>query len=75
MRPNVTMTTQGNISSAHHFTEKLLPHTPAHKTQEPMSAVKKIQNFSYALNDEIGLGLTSKVFKGKNDITGNLYTT
>jgi RIO-like serine/threonine protein kinase len=35
-----------------------------------MSAIKKIQNFSYALSDEIGLGLTSKVFKGKNDITG-----
>lgn len=35
-----------------------------------MTAVKKIGDFSYALSDKIGLGLTSNVFKGKNDLTG-----
>ena len=35
-----------------------------------MVATKKIADFSYALTDNIGLGLTSHVYKGKNDLTG-----
>lgn len=31
-----------------------------------------IENFSYGLSDEIGKGFSSKVFRGKNDITGEL---
>jgi hypothetical protein len=35
-----------------------------------MTAVKKIKNYSYAVNHEIGLGLTSRVYRGTNDLTG-----
>jgi hypothetical protein len=39
-----------------------------------MIALKKILNYSYALTDEIGLGYSSKVYKGKNDTTSiNLF--
>ena len=38
--------------------------------QKDMAAIKKIANFSYALSDKVGLGLTSNVFKGKDDRTG-----
>lgn len=31
-----------------------------------MLTLKKIENFSYIVSDEIGLGLTSKVYRGKN---------
>ena len=34
-------------------------------------ALKRIGHFSYIVTDEIGLGLTSKVYKGKNDKTSN----
>jgi hypothetical protein len=70
MIPSVNFN-QPNRSHIHFQTEKILPHTPTHKTHDPTkTAIKKIHNFSYGLSDEIGLGLTSKVFKGKNDLTG-----
>ena len=28
---------------------------------------KKIENYSYGLNDEIGKGYSSKVYRGRND--------
>ena len=34
-----------------------------------MIALKKIENYSYALSDEIGLGYSSHVYRGKNDLT------
>lgn len=34
---------------------------------EGMIALKKIENYSYALTDEIGLGFSSHVYCGKND--------
>ena len=37
---------------------------------ENTTPIKKIANFSYALSDKIGLGLTSNVFRGKDDLTG-----
>jgi hypothetical protein len=33
-----------------------------------MIALKKIENYSYALTDEIGLGFSSRVYRGKNDL-------
>lgn len=36
-----------------------------------MIALKKIENYSYALSDEIGLGYSSHVYRGKNDLTSN----
>lgn len=32
---------------------------------------KKIENFSYGLNDAIGKGYSSQVFRGRNDDSGN----
>ena len=32
---------------------------------------KKIENFSYGLNDQIGKGYSSQVYRGRNDDTGN----
>lgn len=34
-----------------------------------MIALKKIEHYSYGLTDDIGLGYSSHVFKGKNDLT------
>ena len=34
---------------------------------------KKIEQFSYGLNDVIGKGYSSQVYKGKHDATGNFY--
>jgi hypothetical protein len=43
-----------------------------HKKMPPqvdgMIALKKIENYSYALTDEIGLGFSSRVYRGKNDL-------
>jgi hypothetical protein len=49
--PNVIP--QQNImrSNIQSLTEKLIPHTPSHKQPEIMTTIKRIQNFSYALND------------------------
>lgn len=33
-----------------------------------MIALKKIENYSYALTDEIGLGYSSHVYRGKNEL-------
>lgn len=72
---NFHQVNRSNITNVTNFqSEKLFPHTPSHKTHDgSRTAIKKIHNFSYALSDEIGLGLTSKVFKGKNDLTGKSY--
>lgn len=40
-----------------------------HPQIDGMIALKKIENYSYALTDEIGLGYSSHVYKGKNDLT------
>ncbi len=32
---------------------------------------KKIENYSYGLNDVIGKGYSSQVYKGRNDNNGN----
>jgi hypothetical protein len=32
---------------------------------------KKIENYSYGLNDVIGKGYSSQVYKGRNDTNGN----
>lgn len=34
---------------------------------------KKLENYSYQLNDHIGKGYSSQVFKGRNDITSNFF--
>lgn len=34
---------------------------------------KKIENYSYGLNDVIGKGYSSQVYKGRNDNTGNHF--
>lgn len=31
---------------------------------------KKIENYSYGLNDQIGKGYSSQVYRGRNDDTG-----
>jgi RIO-like serine/threonine protein kinase len=36
-----------------------------------MIALKKIENYSYALTDEIGLGYSSHVYRGKNELNSN----
>lgn len=33
---------------------------------------KKIKHFSYSMNDKIGKGFSSIVYKGTNDLTSNL---
>lgn len=35
-------------------------------------AKKKIEHYSYALNEQIGKGFSSKVFMGKNENTGEV---
>lgn len=37
-----------------------------------MVAMKRIENYSYAISDEIGLGFTSHVYKGKDELTNQL---
>ena len=34
---------------------------------------KKIENYSYGLNDVIGKGYSSQVYKGRNDANGKLW--
>ena len=38
-----------------------------------MIALKKIENYSYALTDEIGLGFSSRVYRGKNDLNSTIF--
>jgi hypothetical protein len=33
---------------------------------------KKIENYSYGLNDVIGKGYSSQVYRGRNDNNGNI---
>jgi hypothetical protein len=44
-----------------------------HPQIDGMIALKKIENYSYALTDEIGLGYSSHVYKGKNDLTSTKH--
>jgi hypothetical protein len=32
---------------------------------------KKLEDYSYLLNESIGKGYSSQVFRGRNDVTGN----
>ena len=61
------MTQENKIS----FTVNNIPAKRNHAL-DGMIALKKIQHFSYALSDEIGLGYSSHVYKGKNDKTNEL---
>ena len=47
-----------------------LHNTPLQSQDRNTVAIKRIDNFSYAPTDQIGLGMTSRVYKGKNDLTG-----
>lgn len=49
------------------------PGSTKNKTQTNMLAMKKIDNYSYALNNEIGLGFTSHVYKGKCELTSKTH--
>lgn len=49
---------------------------PAENKKNPtidgMIALKKIEHYTYALSDEIGLGFSSHVYRGKNEHTSIL---
>ncbi len=54
--------------------------SPAHKSggvpqKDGMIAQKKIDNYSYFLPDEIGVGYSSRVYKGKHEHTSNFQFT
>lgn len=54
------------MSSQNHFTFQIKnPGSTKNKVNNNMVAMKRIENYSYALIDEIGLGFTSHVYKGK----------
>jgi hypothetical protein len=36
---------------------------------------KKLEDYSYLLNENIGKGYSSQVFKGRNDVTGKSGVT
>lgn len=56
-----------------HFTFQIKnPGSTKNKTSNNTIAMKKIENYSYAMSDEIGLGFTSHVYKGRCDITSIL---
>jgi hypothetical protein len=38
-------------------------------TSDSASTRKKLEDYSYLLNNNIGKGYSSQVFKGRNDIT------
>jgi hypothetical protein len=58
------------MSSQNHFTFQIKnPGSTKNKVNNNMVAMKRIENYSYALIDEIGLGFTSHVYKGKCEIT------
>ena len=62
-------TTQKQSEPANKFTFQINPPTSKNRTPPNMIALKKIENYSYALSDEIGLGLTSHVYKGRCEVT------
>lgn len=58
------------MTSQNHFTFQIKnPGSTKNKSNSNMMAMKKIENYSYALSDEIGLGFTSHVYKGKCELT------
>lgn len=40
------------------------------RADESTGVRKKLEDYSYLLNNNIGKGYSSQVFKGRNDITG-----
>lgn len=48
---NVGSRMQVNRNSTQPFSSHLIGHTPTHKPIDNSTAIKKIQNFSYALTD------------------------
>lgn len=57
---------------ANKITFQISPPTTKNKAPPNMIALKRIDNYSYALSDEIGLGLTSHVYKGRCDLTSKI---
>ena len=60
------------VQTQHHITVQNPSLKMIEEQQQNMAAIKKISNFSYALSDKVGLGLTSNVYRGKDDRTGLL---
>lgn len=58
-----------NREPVNKFTFHIGPPTTKNRTPPNMIALKRIDNYSYALSDEIGLGLTSHVYKGLCELT------
>lgn len=47
-----------------------------HTSNQPptrMKPMKRVENFSYCTDEQIGLGYSSKVYKGRNDLTSMLF--
>lgn len=64
---------QIKLIMAHNFFTFQVPNAGTTKNKSLNKlGMKKIDNYSYSLNDEIGLGFTSHVYRGKCDITRNL---
>lgn len=47
------------------------PAEPKKMAADGMIALKKIEHYAYALSDEIGLGFSSHVYRGKNEHNSN----
>lgn len=45
------------------------------KTDESGAVRKKLEDYSYLLNQNIGKGYSSEVFRGRNDLTGTPFLT
>lgn len=76
MMPNITSGVQVYRGSYQPMSSKHIPDSGGFQGhQEGKTPIKKIDKFSYALSDEIGIGLTARVYKGKNDITGTSCMT
>ena len=50
------------------ITMTINPAEPKKMVADGMIALKKIENYAYALSDEIGLGFSSHVYRGKNEL-------
>lgn len=62
---------QQQENQPNHFSITLNNPSTTKASPPNMIALKKIENYSYALTDEIGLGFTSHVYKGKNELNSN----
>lgn len=45
------------------------------KADDPGAIRKKLEDYSYVLNHNIGKGYSSQVFRGRNDLTGTPLPT